>query len=74
MSHSFRDKHIFAFYAEIQDGHQKWWENDFWEQLQITLFILHRNSIWCQKWRENHFWQKVAGDSTLLVAQKFCRN
>ena len=25
----FRDKHVFAFYAEIQDGRQKWRENDF---------------------------------------------
>ena len=24
----FRDKHIFVFYAEIQDGCQKWWENN----------------------------------------------
>ena len=27
--HRFRDKCDFAFYAEIQDGRQKWWENDF---------------------------------------------
>ena len=25
----FRDKRVFAFNAEIQDGHQKWWENNF---------------------------------------------
>ena len=25
----FRDKHVFAFYAEIQAGRQKWWGNDF---------------------------------------------
>ena len=25
----FRDKHVFAFYAEIQDGHQKWRAKDF---------------------------------------------
>ena len=25
----FRDKCVFAFYAEIQDGRQKWRENDF---------------------------------------------
>ena len=25
----FRDKHVFAFNAAIQDGCQKWWENDF---------------------------------------------
>ena len=31
----FRDKHIFAFKAEIQDGRQKWRENDFWEKLPV---------------------------------------
>ena len=25
----FRDKQVFAFNVEIQDGCQKWWENDF---------------------------------------------
>ena len=29
--HHFRDKHIFAFYTEIQDGRQKWQENNVWE-------------------------------------------
>ena len=31
ISHRFRDKRVFAFYTEIQDDHQKWWENDVWE-------------------------------------------
>ena len=30
LSLRFRDKPGFAFYAEIQDGRQKWRENDFW--------------------------------------------
>ena len=29
----FRDKYIFAFYADIQDGCQKWQENNFWKNL-----------------------------------------
>ena len=29
ISHRFHDKCIFEFYAEIQDGRQKWEENDF---------------------------------------------
>ena len=33
ISHRFQDKCIFAFYAEIQDGRQKWQENNFWEKL-----------------------------------------
>ena len=32
----FRDKHVFAFKAEIQDGHQKWRENDFCEKLPVV--------------------------------------
>ena len=28
----FRDKHVFAFNTEIQDGRQKWQENNFCEK------------------------------------------
>ena len=35
ISHRFRDKCVFAFYAEIQDGRQKWRKNDFWEKLPV---------------------------------------
>ena len=39
--------YLFAFYAEIQNGHQKWRENDFWENspvdsadnLQVKNFV-----------------------------------
>ena len=31
----FRDKHVFAFNAENQDGHKKWRENDFREKLPV---------------------------------------
>ena len=27
--------YFFAFYAEIQNGHQKWQEKDFWENLPV---------------------------------------
>ena len=26
------EKNVFAFYAEIQDGRPKCWENDFWRK------------------------------------------
>ena len=52
----FRDKLVFAFYAEIQDGHQKWRENDFWEkslihsgdtlQIKNSLKSLYRALFW----------------------------
>ena len=45
--HHSRDKCVFAFYAEIQDGCQKWWEKDFCEMsplhsadtLRVKTFI-----------------------------------
>ena len=39
ISHCFRDKGIIAFYAEIQDGRQKWPEKKFWENRQLTVKI-----------------------------------
>ena len=30
ISHRYRDKCVFVFYAEIQDRRQKWQENNFW--------------------------------------------
>ena len=35
ISHRFLDKCAFALYAEIQDGHQKWQESNFWEKLPV---------------------------------------
>ena len=31
----YRDKHVLAFNAEIQDGRQKWWETIFCEKLPV---------------------------------------
>ena len=33
----FRDKHIFAFNTEIQDGRQKWQENNFYEKSSVDF-------------------------------------
>ena len=46
----FRDKHVFAFYTEIQDGRQKWRENDFWQKVASRLY---RYPV-SQKFRQNH--------------------
>ena len=35
LSHCFRDKCVFTFYAEIQDGGQKWRKIDFWEKSPV---------------------------------------
>ena len=35
-SHTVSEINVFLrFYTEIQDGHQKWWKNDFWEKLPV---------------------------------------
>ena len=31
--HCFRDKCVFVFYTEIQDGRQKWRENNLWQKV-----------------------------------------
>ena len=36
IAHHFRDKCVFVFYAEIQDGHKKWQENDSWEKSPVV--------------------------------------
>ena len=51
----FRDKHVFAFNAEIQGGRQKWRENDFCEKspidsadtLQIKFFYQNQSILLC---------------------------
>ena len=41
----FRDKLVFAFNAEIQDGRQKWRENDFLEKSPVDSEIPCRSKI-----------------------------
>ena len=64
----FRDKHVFAFNAEIQDGRQKWRENDFCKKWPVdsadTLGGL-------QKWRENDFPEKLPVHSVDTLRVKF---
>ena len=36
ISHHFQDKCVYVFYAEIQDGCQKWRENDFWKKSPVN--------------------------------------
>ena len=44
----FQDKHVFAFYGEIQDGYQKWWENNFYEKLPVDS----TNTLWVKTFVE----------------------
>ena len=44
---------FFAFNTEIQDGRQKWWENNFWEKSPIDSAFCRNRSIWSRyrdKW------------------------
>ena len=45
----FRDKHVFAFYAEIQDGHQKWPGKTFLVKVVSRLATYPA----CQKFHRN---------------------
>ena len=45
ISQCFRDKYVFVFYAEIQDGHQKWREKDFWENSPVDSL----DTLWVKK-------------------------
>ena len=54
---------FFVFYVEIQDGHQKWWENDFCEkspvdsldtlrvknfiEIALSCSVSEINTFWC---------------------------
>ena len=39
---------IFAFYAEIQNGYQKWKENDIWEKLPVDS----KDNLWVKNFVE----------------------
>ena len=47
ISHRFQDKCVFAFYTDIQDGCQKWRDNEYWgnslahsaDTLQLKTFV-----------------------------------
>ena len=41
----FWNKRVFVFNAEIQDGRQKWQENEFYKSRQLTLQIPIRSKI-----------------------------
>ena len=57
----YRDKRVFAFNAEIQDGRQKWRENDFYEKSPVDF----EDTLWVKKLCRNrsislHFQDKHA--------------
>ena len=66
--HHFRDKYTFAFYAEIQDGRQKWWESDF--SLKSPVDFSH--TLWAKNFAEIALSCTVSKINALLhFTQKF---
>ena len=39
---------VCVFYAELQDGCQKWWENNFWEKLPVDAI----DTLWVKNFDE----------------------
>ena len=67
-SHHYRDKCVFAFYAEIQDGRQKWWENDFCEKLPVDYAVTR----WVKNFVKTALSYTVSEKNVVLCfAQKF---
>ena len=68
ISHHFQDKCIFAFYAEIQDGHQKWQESDFWEKLPVES----TDTLWVKNFVEIALSRTISKKNVFLhFRQKF---
>ena len=68
ISHRFRDKRIFAFNAEIQDGHQKWRENDFCEKSLVDP----ADTLWVKIFDEIALSRTVSEIKAFLrITQKF---
>ena len=62
----FRDKHVFAFYAEIQDGPQRWRENNFCEKSPADWIVRVKNVV---KIALSHSVSEI--NSFLCLTQKF---
>ena len=63
-------EHVFAFYAEIQDGRQKQQKNDFWGKVARRLALNAETQDGRQKWRENDFLEKSPVDSEIPCGSK----
>ena len=64
----FRDKCVFAFNAEIQDGPQKWWETIFGEKLPVDS----AGALWVKNFVDMALSRSVSKINTFLcLTQKF---
>ena len=68
ISLGFRNKRVFAFNAEIQDGCQKWRENDFCEKSPVDF----HDTLWVKNFVEIALSRSVSEINTFLhLTQKF---
>ena len=71
---------VFAFYAEILNGHQKWQENDFWQKSPVdsadNLRVKNTQKFkMASKRGRKTIFRKIAGRLCRYpTSQKFCRN
>ena len=86
ISHHFLDKCTFAFYTEIEDGHQKWQENNFWEKspddsastlraknfakIALSHTTSKINAFFHKKLQEHDFWEKSPEGSASILGVK----
>ena len=64
----FRDKPVFALNAEIQDGHQKWGENDFWKKSPVDS----ADNLWVKNFVEIALSRSISKINVFLhFTQKF---
>ena len=68
ISSRYRDKHVFAFNSEIQDGCQKCWENDFCEKSPVHF----EDTLWVKNFVEIVLSRSVSEINMFLcLTQKF---
>ena len=65
----FRDKHVFAFYTDIQDGRQKCWEND----LAKTLRVDSAATLWVKKFVKIALALSITKINTFLHFTQKCK-
>ena len=74
---------VFAFYVEIQDGHQKWRKNDFWQKmtedsvdiLWIKIFVEMALSCTISEMNEVFFlfYTESQDDPPKMSGNNFCQ-
>ena len=68
ISLQFQDKRAFEFYTEIEDGRQKWWENNFCKKMPVDS----ADTVWVKNFVEISLSRSVSEiNKFLCLTQKF---